>query len=76
MRLEGIHHVTAISGDARRNLDFYVRVLGLAPIRGLSENCRQGGDVLRRGLELKFEQLLCARRPRRSKQLGAIATGI
>lgn len=28
MVLEGIHHVTAITGDARRNLDFYVRVLG------------------------------------------------
>jgi len=29
MRLEGIHHVTAITGDAPRNLDFYTRVLGL-----------------------------------------------
>src|SRR4051794_483971 len=29
MRLEGIHHVTAITGDAQRNLDFYTRVLGL-----------------------------------------------
>jgi glyoxalase family protein len=29
MRLEGIHHITAITADARRNLDFYVRVLGL-----------------------------------------------
>ena len=29
MRLEGIHHVTAITGDARRNVDFYTRVLGL-----------------------------------------------
>ncbi len=29
MRLEGVHHVTAITGDAPRNLDFYVRVLGL-----------------------------------------------
>ncbi|HET8754402.1 MAG TPA: VOC family protein [Solirubrobacteraceae bacterium] len=29
MRLEGIHHITAITGDARRNLDFYTRVLGL-----------------------------------------------
>jgi hypothetical protein len=23
MKLEGIHHITAITGDARRNLDFY-----------------------------------------------------
>jgi len=29
MRLEGIHHVTAITGDAPGNLDFYTRVLGL-----------------------------------------------
>jgi glyoxalase family protein len=29
MDLQGIHHVTAITGDARRNLDFYTRVLGL-----------------------------------------------
>src|SRR5918994_5836979 len=29
MRLEGIHHITAITGDAQRNLDFYTRILGL-----------------------------------------------
>jgi glyoxalase family protein len=29
MRLEGIHHVTAITGDAAGNVDFYTRVLGL-----------------------------------------------
>ncbi len=29
MRLDGIHHITAITADARRNVDFYVRVLGL-----------------------------------------------
>jgi len=29
MRLEGLHHITAITGDARRNVDFYTRVLGL-----------------------------------------------
>ena len=29
MRLEGIHHVTAITGDVLRNVDFYTRVLGL-----------------------------------------------
>ena len=29
MRLEGIHHVTCITADAPRNLDFYTRVLGL-----------------------------------------------
>jgi glyoxalase family protein len=29
MKLEGIHHISAITGDARRNVDFYTRVLGL-----------------------------------------------
>ena len=29
MKLDGIHHVTAITGDAPRNVDFYTRVLGL-----------------------------------------------
>lgn len=29
MSASGIHHVTAISGPARRNFDFYTRVLGL-----------------------------------------------
>jgi glyoxalase family protein len=29
MRLEGIHHITAITADAQRNVDFYVQVLGL-----------------------------------------------
>jgi glyoxalase family protein len=33
MRLEGIHHVTAITGDAPRNVDFYVRVLGLRLVK-------------------------------------------
>src|ERR1044072_4089988 len=29
MKLEGIHHITAITGDAPANVDFYTRVLGL-----------------------------------------------
>ena len=29
MKLNGIHHITAITGDAQRNVDFYTRVLGL-----------------------------------------------
>lgn len=29
MQLEGIHHISAITGDAARNVDFYTRVLGL-----------------------------------------------
>ncbi len=27
--IDGIHHITLITGDARRNVDFYARVLGL-----------------------------------------------
>jgi glyoxalase family protein len=33
MEIGGIHHVTAVSGDARRNLDFYTRVLGLRLVK-------------------------------------------
>jgi glyoxalase family protein len=33
VRLEGIHHVTAITGDAPRNVDFYVRLLGLRMVK-------------------------------------------
>jgi glyoxalase family protein len=33
MRLEGIHHVTAITADAPRNVDFYTRVLGLRLVK-------------------------------------------
>jgi glyoxalase family protein len=29
MQLDGLHHITAITGDAPRNVDFYTRVLGL-----------------------------------------------
>src|ERR1700710_1535413 len=29
MKLNGIHHITAITGDAPGNVDFYTRVLGL-----------------------------------------------
>jgi glyoxalase family protein len=33
MRLEGIHHVTAITADAPGNVDFYARVLGLRLVK-------------------------------------------
>jgi glyoxalase family protein len=32
MHLDGIHHISAITGNAPRNLDFYTRVLGLRMI--------------------------------------------
>jgi glyoxalase family protein len=33
MKLEGIHHVTAITADAPRNVDFYARLLGLRLVK-------------------------------------------
>ncbi|MDX6397270.1 MAG: glyoxalase family protein [Gaiellaceae bacterium] len=33
MRLEGVHHVTLITADAPRNVDFYTRVLGLRLVK-------------------------------------------
>ena len=33
MKLEGIHHITAITGDAQANVDFYVDVLGLRLVK-------------------------------------------
>jgi len=33
MRLEGIHHITAITADARANVDFYARLLGLRLVK-------------------------------------------
>ena len=32
-RIRGLHHVTAIAGDARRNHDFYTRTLGLRLVK-------------------------------------------
>ena len=33
MKLEGLHHITAITADAPRNVDFYARVLGLRLVK-------------------------------------------
>jgi glyoxalase family protein len=33
MALEGLHHITAITGDAPRNVDFYTRALGLRMVK-------------------------------------------
>jgi glyoxalase family protein len=33
MKFEGIHHITLITGDAPRNVDFYTRVLGLRLVK-------------------------------------------
>ena len=33
MRLDGIHHVTCITGDAPRNVEYYTGVLGLRLVK-------------------------------------------
>jgi glyoxalase family protein len=33
MKLEGMHHITMITGDARKNVDFYADVLGLRLVK-------------------------------------------
>jgi glyoxalase family protein len=33
MPLEGLHHITAITGDAQRNVDFYAGLLGLRLVK-------------------------------------------
>ena len=33
MKLNGIHHITAITADAQRNVDFYVSVMGLRLVK-------------------------------------------
>src|SRR3954465_13402429 len=33
VKLEGLHHITMITGDARKNVDFYADVLGLRLVK-------------------------------------------
>src|SRR3954465_3422003 len=33
MKLEGIHHITCITADARGNVDFYARLMGLRLVK-------------------------------------------
>ena len=33
MKLDGIHHITAITADAQRNVDFYAGTLGLRMVK-------------------------------------------
>src|SRR3954467_12507443 len=32
-KIEGLHHITAISGNAQRNFDFYTKTLGLRLVK-------------------------------------------
>jgi glyoxalase family protein len=61
MQLDGIHHISAITGDARRNLDFYTGTLGL---RLIAKTVNQddpsvyhlfyGDELARAGADLTF----------------------
>jgi glyoxalase family protein len=61
MKFDGLHHITAITGDAPRNLDYYTRVLGL---RLTAKTVNQddpsvyhlfyGDELARPGLDLTF----------------------
>lgn len=61
MRLDGIHHVSVITGDAPRNVDFYTRVLGM---RLIAKTVNQddprvyhlfyGDELARPGFDLTF----------------------
>jgi catechol 2,3-dioxygenase-like lactoylglutathione lyase family enzyme len=33
MQLDGMHHITMITGDAQRNVDFYADLLGLRLVK-------------------------------------------
>src|SRR5215213_787689 len=33
MKLQGLHHITMITGDARKNVEFYADVLGLRMVK-------------------------------------------
>jgi glyoxalase family protein len=61
MDLDGLHHITAITGDARGNVDFYTRALGL---RMIAKTVNQddpsvyhlfyGDELAHPGLDLTF----------------------
>ena len=71
MRLEGIHHVTAVTGDAPRNVDFYTRVLGLRLVKKTVNqddptvyHLFYGDDEGSPGMDLTFFEYPGARRGR------------
>ena len=71
MKLEGIHHVTSITGDAQGNVDFYVGVLGLRLVKKTVNqddptvyHLFYGDDEGSPGLDLTFFEYPGARRGR------------
>ena len=51
MRLDGIHHITGITGDGQRCLDFYAGILGLAFIGRERDFEAPGSHLIRLGQE-------------------------
>jgi glyoxalase family protein len=71
MKLEGIHHVTSITGDAQGNVDFYVGVLGFRLVKKTVNqddptvyHLFYGDDEGSPGLDLTFFEYPGARRGR------------
>lgn len=38
MKVNGIHHVSALTADAQKNLDFYKKVLGLKLVKKIRQS--------------------------------------
>ena len=51
MRLDGIHHITGITGDGQRCLDFYAGILGLPFIGRERDFEAPGSHLIRLGQE-------------------------
>ena len=50
MKLEGIHHITAITAEAQRNVDFYAGVMGLRLVKKtVNQDHLRLPPLLRRG---------------------------
>ena len=61
MKLEGMHHIAMITGDARKNVEFYPDVLGLRQVKATASS--RLGEELRlpsrhEHLRPQLEQLL------------------
>ncbi len=69
MKLEGIHHITAVTADAPSNADFYVRVLGLRIVKKTINQTDQHDlpHLLRGRAGLVREQHQLLRVPRTSR---------